>query len=287
MRFVSFNRGGSPRVGARTGAGLVDLGAVDRTLPADLKSLVASGKGALRRAWSAARKARPSAIVKGRVDYLPPIPDPQKIICVGLNYRDHAAEAGLKVPSYPVLFTRFPTSMVGHRKALVAPKASRHYDYEAELVAIIGRRARNIRKRDALDHVAGYSIFNEGSIRDFQMKASQWTVGKNFDSTGAFGPHMVTPDELPPGAKGLGIQCRVNGKVLQDSNTREMIFDVRTLVYEAARAMTLLPGDIIVTGTPAGVGFVRKPPVFLKAGDLCEIEIEGIGTLANRVKKER
>ncbi len=287
MRFASFQKKGNPAIGVRTDAGLVDLEVADGSLPRDLKSLIAGGKGALRRAWRAAGKAPESALVKGRINYLPPVPDPQKIICVGLNYRDHAAEAGLEAPSYPVLFARFPTSMVGHRRPLVAPKASRRYDYEAELVAVIGRRARNVRKRDALDHVAGYSIFNEGSIRDYQMKASQWTVGKNFDATGAFGPEMVTPEELPTGAKGLGIQCRVNGKVLQDSNTREMIFDVRTLVYEAARAMTLLPGDIIVTGTPAGVGFVRKPPVFLKAGDLCEVEIEGIGVLANRVRKER
>ncbi len=287
MRLVSFRKGGTARIGVRTDAGLVDLSAVDDSLPTDMKALLAKGKGALQRAGRAARKAPAKALVTGRINYLPPVPDPQKIICIGLNYKDHAAEAGLTVPSYPVIFVRFPTSMVAHGQPLIAPRASRHYDYEAELVAVIGRKARNVKKSEALDYVAGYSIFNEGSIRDYQMKASQWTVGKNFDATGSFGPEIVTADELPAGAKGLGIQCRVNGQVLQDSNTREMIFDVRALVYQAARAFTLLPGDIIVTGTPAGVGFVRKPPIYLRNGDVCEIEIEKIGILSNPVQKEK
>ena len=287
MRFVAFKKNREARLGIRTDAGVVDLSAVDESLPADLKELLAMGKGAMQRAGRAARKAPKEAIVKGRISYLPPIQEPRKMICVGLNYKDHAAEAGLKPPTYPVLFVRFPTSMVGHGQPLIAPKASRRFDYEAELVAVIGSKARNVKKSEALNHVAGYSIFNEGSIRDYQMKASQWTVGKNFDATGSFGPEFVTADELPAGGKSLGIQCRINGKVLQDSNTKEMIFDVKTLVYEAARAFTLLPGDIIITGTPAGVGFVRKPPVFLKEGDTCEIEIEKIGVLSNPVKKEK
>ena len=287
MRFVAFKKNREARLGVRTDAGVVDLSAADESLPTDLKELLAMGKGAVQRAGRAVRKAPEEAIVKGRINYLPPIQEPQKMICVGLNYKDHAAEAGLNPPTYPVLFVRFPTSMVGHGQPLIAPRASRRFDYEAELVAVIGSKARNVKKSEALNHVAGYSIFNEGSIRDYQMKASQWTVGKNFDATGSFGPEFVTADELPAGGKGLGIQCRVNGKVLQDSNTKEMIFDVKTLVYEAARAFTLLPGDIIITGTPAGVGFVRKPPVFLKEGDTCEIEIEKIGVLSNPVKKEK
>ena len=287
MRFVAFKKNREARLGVRTDAGVIDLATVDESLPTDLKQLLAMGKGGMQRAGRAARKAPEEAVVKGRINYLPPIQEPQKMICVGLNYKDHAAEAGMKIPTYPVLFVRFPTSMVGHGQPLIAPKASRKFDYEAELVAVIGSKARNVKKSEALNHVAGYSIFNEGSIRDFQMKSSQWTVGKNFDATGAFGPEFVTADELPAGGKGLGIQCRVNGKALQDSNTKEMIFDVKTLVYEAARAFTLLPGDIIISGTPAGVGFVRKPPVFLKEGDTCEIEIEKIGVLSNPVKKEK
>ena len=186
-----------------------------------------------------------------------------------------------------MVFTRFTTSFVPQGQAIIRPKASKHFDYEAELVAVIGKKARNIKKSEALDYVAGYAVANEGSIRDYQMKSSQWAMGKNFDATGSIGSDFVTADELPAGAKGLNMQCRVNGKVLQDSNTREMIFDTKTLVHELAKVFTLLPGDIILTGTPAGVGFVRKPPIFLKDGDTCEIEIEKIGILSNPVKNEK
>ena len=287
MRFVSFKKDGKNKLGVRTAAGLVDLSLVDKKLPSDLKELIRQGKGALQRAGRAANKAPSKALVKGRVNYLMPIQNSDKIFCIGLNYKDHAAEANAKIPTYPVVFTRFSSSLVPHKQPIIRPKASKHYDYEAELVAVIGRRARNIKKSEALDYVAGYSVANEGSIRDYQMKGPQWTMGKNFDRTGSIGPDFVTADELPLGAKGLGIQCRLNGKVLQDSNTREMIFDTKTLVYEIARAITLEPGDQILTGTPAGVGFVRKPPIFLRQGDSCEIEIEGIGILSNPVKNEK
>ncbi|PPR10369.1 MAG: Ureidoglycolate lyase [Alphaproteobacteria bacterium MarineAlpha11_Bin1] len=287
MRFVSFKKDGKNKLGVRTEAGLVDLSKIDRKLPTDLKELIAQGKGVLQRAGRAAKNAKPGAVVKGRVSYLTPIQNPDKIFCIGLNYKDHAAEAGLKIPTYPVVFTRFETSFVANGQALVRPKASKHFDYEAEMVAVIGKKARNIKKSRALEYVAGYSVANEGSIRDYQMKASQWTIGKNFDSTGSIGPDFVTADELPPGAKGLNVQCRLNGKVLQETNTREMIFDVKTLVYELARAITLMPGDLILTGTGAGVGFVRKPPIFMKQGDICEIEIENVGLLSNPIRNEK
>ena len=286
MRFVSFKKDGKSKLGVRTDAGVVDLSVVDKKIATDLKELIGQGKGAMQRAARAAKNAPPRAIVKGRINSLEPIQNPGKIFCIGLNYKDHAAEAGLKIPNYPVVFTRFSTSFVAHTQALMRPKASRHYDYEAELVAVIGKRARNLKKSAALDYVAGYSVANEGSIRDFQMKAAQLTIGKNFDQTGSIGPDFVTADELPAGGKGLQIQCRVNGQVLQDSNTREMIFDTKTLVYEIAKAITLHPGDIILTGTPAGVGFVRKPPIYLKKGDKCEIEIENIGVLSNSIRNE-
>ena len=271
----------------RTDAGLVDLSKVDKKIPTDLKGLIAQGKGAMQRAGRAARTAKPSAVVKGRVSYLTPIQKPDKIFCIGLNYKDHAAEAGLEIPTYPVVFTRFTTSFVAHDQALIRPKASKHFDYEAEMVAVIGKKARNIKKSEALDYVAGYSVANEGSIRDYQMKASQWTIGKNFDSSGSIGPDFVTADELPAGAKGLDVELRLNGNVLQVTNTREMVFDVKTLVYELARAITLMPGDIILTGTGPGVGFVRKPPIFMKQGDTCEVEIEGVGLLSNPVRNEK
>jgi acylpyruvate hydrolase len=287
MRFVSFRKDGENKLGVRTDAGLVDLSKVDKKLPTDLKELIAQGKGAMQRAGRAANKAKPSAVVNGRVSYLTPIQNPDKIFCIGLNYKDHAAEAGLKIPTYPVVFTRFETSFVANGQALIRPKASKHFDYEAEMVAVIGKKARNIKKSEALDYVAGYSIANEGSIRDYQMKASQWTIGKNFDKTGSIGPDFVTADELPAGAKGLDVQLRLNGKVLQETNTREMIFDVKTLVYELARAITLMPGDVILTGTGPGVGFVRKPPIFMKHGDTCEVEIEKLGVLSNPVRNEK
>ena len=287
MRFVSFKKDGKNKIGVRTDAGLVDLSKVDKKIPTDLKGLIAQGKGAMQRAGRAASNAKPSAIVKGRVSYLTPIQKPDKIFCIGLNYKDHAAEAGLKIPTYPVVFTRFTTSFVAHDQALIRPKASKHFDYEAEMVAVIGKKARNIKKSEALDYVAGYSVANEGSIRDYQMKASQWTIGKNFDSSGSIGPDFVTADELPAGAKGLDVELRLNGNVLQVTNTREMVFDVKTLVYELARAITLMPGDIILTGTGPGVGFVRKPPIFMKQGDTCEVEIEGVGLLSNPVRNEK
>jgi len=287
MRFVSFRKDGENKLGVRTDAGLVDLSKVDKKFPTDLKELIAQGKGAMQRAGRAANKAKPSAIVNGRVSYLTPIQNPDKIFCIGLNYKDHAAEAGLKIPTYPVVFTRFETSFVANGQALIRPKASKHFDYEAEMVAVIGKKARNIKKSEALDYVAGYSIANEGSIRDYQMKASQWTIGKNFDKTGSIGPDFVTADELPAGAKGLDVQLRLNGKVLQETNTREMIFDVKTLVYELARAITLMPGDVILTGTGPGVGFVRKPLIFMMHGDTCVVEIEELGVLSNPERNEK
>ena len=193
----------------------------------------------------------------------------------------------MKPPEFPVLFLRVATTLVGHGQPLICPKVSHHFDYEAELVAVIGRRGRNIPKERALSYVAGYSVFNEGSIRDYQMRTSQWTMGKNFDGSGGFGPAIVTSDEVPAGAKGLKIQCRLNGQVLQNASTSDMIFDVATLVSACSEAMTLEPGDIFVTGTPSGVGFVRKPPIFMKPGDTCDIEVEGVGVLSNPIKAEK
>ena len=287
MRIANVKKRGGSALAVRRAGVLVDLSVAAPDLPRDLSGLLAAGKGALSRAWRVAWRPQAKAIIKGRVSYLPPIENPSKIICVGLNYSDHAAEAGLKPPIEPILFARFPTTLTGHRQPLIRPKASREFDYEGELVAVIGSRARNISKRQALSCVAGYSIFNEASLRDYQLRVSQWTMGKNFDATGGFGPDFVSADELPAGAKGLKLITRLNGKVVQDGTTSDMIFDVATLVSFASKAMTLLPGDIIVTGTPAGVGFTRKPPLFMKAGDICDIEIEGIGVLSNPIRAER
>jgi len=287
MRLITFKRGKEAHIGVARDGEVIDLSIAAPKLPRDMIGLLASGKAGLAAAAKAVKSAKAKAVVKGKISYLPPIPNPPKIICVGLNYRDHAAEANMKAPEHPVLFLRVNTTLVAHGQPLICPKVSNQFDYEAELVAVIGRKGRNIPKNRALSYVAGYSVFNEGSIRDYQMRTSQWTVGKNFDGSGGFGPAIVTSDELPPGGKGLKIQCRLNGQTLQDSNTSHMIFDTETLVSACSEAITLEPGDIIVTGTPSGVGFVRKPPVFMKPGDIAEIEIENVGLLMNPIKAEK
>ena len=215
---------------------------------------------------------------------LPPVPRPGKIICIGLNYRKHAEEGGNPIPNYPAVFLRSVTSLVPSGAPILRPPESDKLDYEAELAIVIGRTATRVPASRALDYVGGYACFNDGTIRDYQRKSTQWTIGKNFNRTGGFGPDLVTPDELPPGAKGLRIVCRVNGEVMQDGDTGDMIFDVATLIALMSEAMTLEPGDVIATGTTAGVGYARKPPFFLKQGDRCEVEIEGIGTLINPIE---
>ncbi|MBV7482185.1 fumarylacetoacetate hydrolase family protein [Bordetella sp. BOR01] len=217
---------------------------------------------------------------------MPPLHNPSKAIAVGLNYHDHAVESSMPAPSYPVLFQRYASSWVAHGEPLVLPKLSAEFDFEGELVVVIGKAGRYIDPDTALGHVAGYSIFNDGSIRDYQFKTPQWLMGKNFDHSGAFGPEFVTEDELPAGAKGLRLRTRLNGTTVQDASTRDMIFDVPRLVATCSQAFTLRPGDMIISGTPAGVGFARKPPLYMKAGDVCEVEIEGLGTLSNAVIAE-
>ena len=285
MRLVTFDKGGRAVLGVRKGDAVVDLSVAGPDLPGDWPAIFAAG--ALHRVAEAVAGAGPEALIPAdEVTLMVPIPRPPKILCIGLNYRSHAEETGMAIPDYPIVFTRYPTSLTAHDTPLLRPAASDNFDFEAELVAVIGTAGRHISKERALDHVAGYSICNEGSIRDYQFKSSQWLMGKNFDNSGSFGPEIVTADELPPGAAGLRIQCRLNGETLQDSDIDDLIFDVATLVSELSEVMTLEPGDMIVTGTPPGVGFVRKPPLFMKAGDVCEIEIEGIGTLRNSVIDE-
>jgi len=285
MRLLTFIQDGSTRLGVRRGEVIVDLARVLPGAPADWPSVFASG--ALADVARAVAAAPDEALVAAdSVRLLPPIPRPPKILCIGLNYRSHAEETGLPIPEYPIVFPRYPASIVGSDAPLVRPALSDNFDYEAELVAVIGRGGRAIPRERALEHVAGYTLCNEGSIRDYQFKASQWAMGKNFDASGSMGPEIVTADELPPGAAGLRIQCRLNGETVQDSTTDDLIFDVATLIVELSAVMTLEAGDLIVTGTPPGVGFVRKPPLWLKPGDTCEVEIEGVGVLRNPVVAE-
>jgi len=220
------------------------------------------------------------------VSLLPVIPHPGKVICLGLNYTEHAKEGGFEVPSHPALFLRARSSLIAHGEPIIRPKVSEKLDYEAELAVVIGKRCRHVSKEAALDYVGGYTVFNDGSVRDYQRLTPQWTAGKNFDGTGALGPYLVTPDELPPGASGLRIESRLNGRVMQSSSTSDMIFDVGTTIEFLSAIMTLEPGDVIATGTPPGVGHARKPPVWMKDGDVCEIEVEGICILRNPIVDE-
>jgi len=280
MRFLSYEQAGVNGLAVEIGDGTYrgQLASSD-AFPGTLDDLVRNGGLAL--AGEALKAGAPVDL--SSVTCLPPLTRAGKILCVGLNYADHAAESAMEAPEFPTVFARFNTGLVGNGEPLICPEVSDKFDYEGEMVVVIGKAGRNISEEDALDHVAGYSIFNDGSIRDFQLRTPQWTVGKNFDGTGGFGPVFVTADELPEGGTGLHIETRLNGQVMQSASTSDLIFDVRRLISMISVAMTLEAGDIIVTGTPSGVGAARRPPVFMKPGDICEIEIERIGTLRNPV----
>ena len=286
MRFVRFKKAG------RTGFAVSHKAspfrgwfADEAQFPGDLPAFVANGAAGLAEAGKRLQGAPEVDLTDA--EYLPPLPEPGKIICIGLNYADHSAESGFAVPTYPTVFARFASSLIGHGAPIVRPKVSEQLDYEAEFVAVIGKGGRNIARAAALDHVVGYALFNDASIRDFQLRTPQWTVGKNFDGTGPFGPWLMTSDDLPPGCAGLRLLTRLNGQVVQDASTDDLIFDVATLVSTLSEAFTLSPGDIIVTGTPAGVGLARKPQLWMKPGDVCEIELEGYGVLRNPIAAER
>lgn len=284
MKFVSFEGARGEDWGVLTDQGLVKSEALGMALPATLAGFVAAcgqQAGLLDSVRDAA--ARATAVPLASVRQLPCIPRPGKILCLGVNYVDHAKEGGNTIADYPAVFLRSATSLLAHGAPLKVPAISDKLDYEAEFALVISRTARCVSEADALSHVFGYACFNDGSVRDYQRKTTQWTVGKNFDGTGAFGPWLVTADELPPGAAGLRIQSRLNGQVMQDANTSDMAFNVVRTISLLSHAMTLEAGDVIVMGTPGGVGYARTPPVFMKAGDTIEIEVEGMGVLSNPV----
>lgn len=287
MRLVSFELDGEQRVGLRKGDHVIDLSLAAPDLPRNLIGILTAGKAAMERITAVAENpAGITILAYDSLKFIPLIPRPPKIICIGRNYAAHAHEGGVEPPTYPEIFYRGATSLIGHNQPIIRPRCSDKLDYEAELVAIVGKRARHVKRADALSVIAGYSIFNEGTIRDYQRKSSQWTIGKNFDDTGAFGPEFVSADELPDGAHGLSIKTRLNGEVMQDANTRDFIFPVDELIEKLSECTTLEPGDIIITGTPQGVGYARTPPVFMKPGDICDVEIEGVGLLSNPIQDE-
>jgi 2-keto-4-pentenoate hydratase/2-oxohepta-3-ene-1,7-dioic acid hydratase in catechol pathway len=267
-------------VGAVRDGRYVDLERVDPTLPRSIKEFLAGGDEMLRRAAKA--QTFGETIDPRTVQLLAPVPDPQKVICVGLNYADHARESGVEPPPEPVIFNKFATAVAAHESTVLLPPESQEVDYEAELVVVMGRRARRVSVADAAQYIGGYCVGNDVSARDWQIgkPGKQWLLGKTFDGFAPFGPALVTPDEIgDPGQ--LRIQCRVNGQVLQDSNTNQLIFSVPQVVAYVSQVCTLLPGDVIFTGTPPGVGFARTPPIFLKPGDVAEVEIDRVGLLRN------
>jgi 2-keto-4-pentenoate hydratase/2-oxohepta-3-ene-1,7-dioic acid hydratase in catechol pathway len=261
----------------------VDVNAADPEVPSSVRELLALGPDWQRRAW----ETLPRGIEHhdpATATLLAPVPDPRKIICLGLNYRDHAAESGVEVPSEPVLFSKYPTALIGHGAEIVLPAESNQVDYEAELVVVIGRGGRRIPRERAMEHVAGYAVGHDVSARDWQLHkpGKQWMAGKTFDTFAPIGPALVTADEVAD-PHNLGIRLRLNGQTMQDSNTREFVFRVDEVIAYLSKVFTLEPGDLIFTGTPPGVGMARKPPVWLKPGDVVEVEIDGLGTLRNTV----
>lgn len=279
MRFTTYLRDGLPRLAVVEGTLAIDLAADLRSELEAGRDVIAAGRAAL--ASDAPRLPLASLALA------PIVPEPGKTVCLGLNYYDHAKEGGRDKPEYPWFFFRGKSSLMGHGQPGVCPKVSTKFDYEAELAVVIGRTVpRHVKREDALQYVFGYSCFNDMSVRDFQKRTPQWTIGKNFDATGGFGPVLVTADELAPGATGLRLQSRLNGTVMQDADTSDMIFAVDETIALLAECMTLEPGDVLVMGTPAGVGQARTPPVWMKAGDVIEIEIERIGVLRNPIVAE-
>ena len=284
MRLVSYLSSEGPKTAAVRGQRYVDLSRAG--LPASMRALLALGQEGLHRAARVIAEGPdvdPATIKK----WLAPVPDPRKVICVGLNYADHARESGGTPPDEPVLFNKFPTALIGNGEPIVLPRVSQEVDFEAELVVVIGRGGRYIPRQRALEHVAGYCPGHDVSARDWQLRkpGKQWLLGKTFDTFAPCGPALVTRDEVPDPGK-LPIRFRLNGQIMQDSNTDQFIFPVDELIAYVSQVCTLEPGDLIFTGTPPGVGFARKPPVFLKPGDVAEVEIEGLGVLKNPVVVE-
>ena len=287
MQFTTFRTAAGTRLGVVDGDTVIDLNAAQPQVPADLKAALEAGIDLAAAARAAIASAAPRLALAG-LDIAPLVPRPNKIVCLGLNYIDHAKEGGRDKPEYPWFFYRGSSSLLAHGQPTLRPRVSDKFDWEAELAVVIGKKSgRHVTRDKALELVFGYSCFNDISVRDYQKRTPQWTIGKNFDATGGLGPVLVTADELPAGAAGLRIQCRVNGEVMQDANTSDMLFDVAETIQLLTEVMTLEPGDVIAMGTPAGVGQARKPPVFMKDGDTVEIEIERIGVLRNPVQDEQ
>jgi 2-keto-4-pentenoate hydratase/2-oxohepta-3-ene-1,7-dioic acid hydratase in catechol pathway len=286
LRFTTYLLKQQPRLAVVDGDSIIDLADARPGVPPDLRAALAAGVDLVAEG-RAAIGSDAARLPLAAQALAPLVPEPGKTICLGLNYFDHAKEGGRDKPDYPWFFYRGKSSLIGHGQPAVVPRVSTKFDYEAELAVVIGKTVpRHTKRADALPYVFGYSCFNDMSVRDYQKRTAQWTIGKNFDATGGFGPVLVSADELAPGATGLRIQSRLNGQVMQDANTSDMIFAVAETIELLAECLTLEPGDAIIMGTPAGVGQARTPPVWMKAGDTVEIEIENIGVLRNPIVAE-
>ena len=282
MKLVTFMAGGQVRWGAAVRDGIVDLGARLPDYP-DVRALLTAG--AVGAAARIARDAGPDHALDA-VSFLPPVPNPDKIICVGLNYDEHLRETKREKTEDPALFVRFANSQIGHLNPILLPLESSHLDFEGEIAVVIGTRGRRIPEERAYEHVAGYSCYNDGSIRDLQWATTQWTTGKNFPATGAFGPWLVTTDELPADTR-LTLVTRLNGQEMQRATTDMLIHTIPRLIAFISRFTELVPGDVIVSGTPGGVGGRRTPPLWMKDGDICEVEVDRIGVLRNPIRAEQ
>lgn len=280
MRIASFKVDEKASYGVVDGETLRQPGDDFRSRHEDLRAVIAAGRLA-----ELSSDTGGESLNISDVQFLPVIPNPDKVLCVGVNYRPHIEEMGRPIPDYPVVFVRFPGSQTGHGQALVKPRVSKKYDYEGELAVVIGKRARHVGRSEALDCIAGYSCFMDGSVRDWQSHTPQFTAGKNFAQSGSMGPWLVTRDEVPDPAD-LTINTRLNGALMQDGRLADLLFDIPALIEYCSTFTELLPGDIIATGTPGGVGAARTPPVWLEQGDSVEVEIPGIGLLVNSVVDE-
>jgi len=287
MRYVTYNRKDRPCLGVIDGEDVVDIASLMANPPASMRDLISLPSAVHAEIANTIDSPECTRTPIAECNLLPPITDPGKIVCVGLNYADHAREGGHEIPTYPALFMRTATSLIGPDDPIIVPNCSEQLDYEAELAIVIGKRCRHVSKDAADEVIFGYTAFNDGSIREYQRLSAQWTAGKNFDDTGPLGPSIVTRDKLPKGASGLTIQSRLNDEVMQSSNTDQMIFDTYRIIEILTEFMTLEPGDIIATGTPSGVGHARRPQVWMRPGDRIEVEIEGIGVLSNPVVAEK
>ena len=290
MKIVAFEGQGGPRIGIVEDDQVVDLQGVEPKVPHDLGEALAKTNGDTKQLGEIAKRAPASARKPlSAITYALPVGRPGKIICLGLNYLEHVKEGSQRdnIPKFPTIFMRGLTSLVPHGAPIIRPQASETLDYEAELILVVGKRAKHLTAANATSCIAGYSCGNEGSVREFQRKTTQWDMGKNFDRTGGFGPWLITADELPDAAKGLKIQSRLNGAVMQSDNTDNMMFPIVEMLVYISQGVTLEPGDVIFTGTPSGVGHARKPPVWMQNGDTVEVEIERIGTLRNPIADEK